>query len=361
MVLTASILVGSVAAPDVALAQDAATLQHYLQSLPPGVIDSLPLVLKGEGSFFVGGDRVSETGTELGAAAGCSTCSTDGHVTNNQMYVKYMQPLFGNGVPIVLIEGGGLSTKQYETTPDGRIGWYEYFVRKGHPVYLPDQPTRGLSGFDQAIFNDVGAGVSPPSAQPAFSRTSDELAWTAFRWGPSYGVKFPDEQYPVEAAGEFSKQGIASLYGLLPTPNPMYAELSQLAVKVQGAVLVGHSQSGAFPFQTALTSQAGIKGMILIESGCGGLTNQQVKTLAATSPILIVFGDHLDAGTPYPFKALFQGCQAFIDQVNSLGGNAKMLHPPALGIFGNSHMIMQDRNNLQIADLILRWMDHNVR
>ena len=35
---------------------------------------------------------------------------------------------------------------------------------------------------------------------------------------------------------------------------------------------------------------------------------------------------------------------------------AEMLHPPDLGIRGNSHMLMQDKNNLQIADLILAWI-----
>jgi hypothetical protein len=42
------------------------------------------------------------------------------------------------------------------------------------------------------------------------------------------------------------------------------------------------------------------------------------------------------------------------------GGKAEMLWPPALGIKGNSHMIMQDKNNLQIADLILDWLRRNV-
>jgi hypothetical protein len=37
-----------------------------------------------------------------------------------------------------------------------------------------------------------------------------------------------------------------------------------------------------------------------------------------------------------------------------------MLHPPDLGIFGNTHMLMQDENNLQLADLILKWIDQNV-
>ena len=35
-----------------------------------------------------------------------------------------------------------------------------------------------------------------------------------------------------------------------------------------------------------------------------------------------------------------------------------MLSPAEAGILrGNSHMIMQDKNNLQIADLILKWID----
>ena len=38
-----------------------------------------------------------------------------------------------------------------------------------------------------------------------------------------------------------------------------------------------------------------------------------------------------------------------------------MLAPPDRGIRGNSHMIMQDKNNLQIADLILKWIDERVR
>jgi hypothetical protein len=38
-----------------------------------------------------------------------------------------------------------------------------------------------------------------------------------------------------------------------------------------------------------------------------------------------------------------------------------MLVPADRVIRGNSHMIMQDKNNLQIADLILKWMEERVR
>ncbi|MDQ3796745.1 MAG: hypothetical protein M3294_03980 [Pseudomonadota bacterium] len=55
------------------------------------------------------------------------------------MYVEYMvSQAHGHYVPVVLLHGGTLSGKTYETTPDGCIGWDEYFVRKGHAVYVPD-------------------------------------------------------------------------------------------------------------------------------------------------------------------------------------------------------------------------------
>jgi hypothetical protein len=46
--------------------------------------------------------------------------------------------------------------------------------------------------------------------------------------------------------------------------------------------------------------------------------------------------------------------------VNAAGGDAQMMYLPEMGIRGNSHMLMQDKNNLQLADLILGWIDQHV-
>ena len=71
-----------------------------------------------------------------------------------------------------------------------------------------------------------------------------------------------------------------------------------------------------------------------------------------------MFGDHLDnTGGFASWQTYFEGCQTFVNQVNEAGGKAQMMHLPALGIKGNSHMLMQDRNNLELADLILKWID----
>jgi hypothetical protein len=315
-----------------------------------------PLVLKAQGSFVVGGDVIAAQAGDLGPGA------APGHVTINQMYVEYSIPQGATKVPIVTIHGGGLSGKSFETTPDGRMGWDEYFVRQGHPVYNVDQASRARSGFDVTILNRVKAGLLPPSALPSITRTSDEAAWQNFRFGPSFGVAWPDSKFPVEKAAEFSKQGIPSANATLPAPDPNYKALSDLAIKLKGAVLMGHSQSSAFPLYAGIYNSAGIRGAVFIETTnaprCTLFTEQEIVKLTAF-PIMFMFGDHLDQ-QPAGVLASFNNCKALIAKINAAGGNAVMIHPAELGIRGNSHMMMLDKNNLQLADLILKWMDENV-
>jgi pimeloyl-ACP methyl ester carboxylesterase len=320
-----------------------------------------PLVLKAQGSFFVGGEKVEQTKGQLG------DLGPGGHITVNQMYVRYMVPQGGDGnVPVVMVHGATLTGKSWETTPDGRMGWDEYFVRKGHPVYVPDQVGRGRSGFNQAVFNDARAGSVPPANLPRWLRFSDEVVWPNFRVGPEPGHPFPDSQFPVAALDELAKQGVPDVsFGGLPTPNPTFKALSDLATQLNGAVLMGHSQSGPFPLEAALLNPAAAKGLVLVEPGrCPDTyTAEQVKILA-TIPILVVFGDHRDTPTGISIRPSwqlsFESCQALIGRIKEAGGQAEMLSPADLGIHGNSHMIMQDKNNVQIADLILQWIDERV-
>jgi pimeloyl-ACP methyl ester carboxylesterase len=320
-----------------------------------------PLVLKAQGSFFVGGETVEQTQGELG------NLGPGGHITVNQMYVRYMVPQGGDGtLPVVMVHGATLTGKSWETTPDGRMGWDEYFVRKGHPVYVPDQVGRGRSGFNQAVFNNVRAGSTPPANQPVWLRFSDEGVWPNFRFGLKAGAAYLDNQFPVSAVDELSKQGVPDVsFGGIPTPNPTLKALSDLAGQLNGAVLMGHSQSGSFPLAAALINPAATRGLVLVEPGSCPVTYtpEQIATLAKV-PILVVFGDHRDTPTGIPtlpsWQTRFEACQALISRLRSAGGQAEMLNPPDRGIRGNSHMIMQDKNNLQIADLILQWLDERV-
>jgi len=331
------------------------------QSLEDVQTSDTPLVLKAQGSFFVGGEKVEQTQGELG------DLGPGGHITVNQMYVRYMVPQGGDGnPPVVMVHGATLTGKSWETTPDGRMGWDEYFVRKGHPVYVPDQVGRGRSGFNQAVFNNARAGSTPANTLPRWLRFSDEGVWPNFRIGPAPGQPYPDTQFPVTALDELSKQGVPDVsFGGIPTPNPTLKALLDLAGQLNGAVLMGHSQSGSFPLAVALLNPAVMKGLVLVEPGTcpGNYTAEQIATLAKV-PLLVVFGDHRDTPTGIPtlptWQTRYEACQALIGSLKAAGGQAQMIGPAEIGTRGNSHMIMQDKNHLQVADLILKWIDERV-
>jgi hypothetical protein len=230
---------------------------------------------------------------------------------------------------------------------------------------VPDQVGRGRSGFNQAILNDVRAGSAPAANLPNALRFSDEVVWPNFRFGSKAGEPYQDSQFPVAAVDELSKQGVPDVSSGLPRPNPTLKALSDLATQLNGAVLMGHSQSGPFPLEAALLNPTAAKGLVLVEPGrCPATyTDEQIKTLA-TLPILVVFGDHRDTptgiGTLPSWQISFDSCQALIGRLKAAGGQAQMFNPPDRGIRGNSHMIMQDKNNLQIADVILQWIGEQV-
>jgi hypothetical protein len=108
-----------------------------------------------------------------------------------------------------------------------------------------------------------------------------------------------------------------------------------------------------------------MKGLVLVEPGTcpANYTDEQIGTLAKL-PILVVFGDYRDTPTGMPalptWQARYEACQALLARLRTAGGQAQMLSPAEIGARGNSHMIMQDTNHLQVADLILKWIDERV-
>ena len=314
-----------------------------------------PLVIGSQGSFFVGGEVKTVT-----PPPGGNALQRGGDITINQMYVQYQTPAgHSRHLPVVMVHGCCLSSKTWETTPDGRMGWNEYFLRKDRPVYLADQVSRARSGFDPTVMAAVKAGTAPPSSLPNIISATHQLSWVLFRFGPSYPNAYADEQFPVEAAAELYKQMIPDLNAQLPKSNPTWTNMAALARQLHGAVLMGHSESGFYPEQAALIDPTDIRGLITIEAPCpADLTAAQIAALAKI-PTLVMFGDHLgDAPTVIVnWQTTFETCNAFVEKVKAAGGDAVMMHLPKMGLKGNSHMLMQDKNNLQVADLILGWID----
>jgi pimeloyl-ACP methyl ester carboxylesterase len=305
-----------------------------------------------QGSFFVGGRDVhSDT------LSSTTTRSPSGTITVDQVYVHYQIPVGAAGHPITFIHGCCLTGKTWETTPDGRMGWDEYFVRKGHGVYVIDQASRGRSAANPALINRVRVGKATADQLPAVSSVSHEEAWTIFRFGPEYPKVFPGMQFPLDAQPEFWKQMVPDWIDALPTPNPTIPALSELARRLDGTVLVSHSQSGIYPFQTAVLSTRGIAGIVAIEPAACPKPSDDMRPFVRL-PILVLFGDYI-AQSPR-WAPRLKSCRDFAQAIVKAGGHAEVVSLPEVGFQGNSHMLMQDRNSLRVADWLLGWIDREI-
>ena len=344
--------------PTLAEAQD-------LDQLKP----SQTLTLKQQGSFFVGGNT-----HYIDAAYE----SRPGNSMINQMYVQFQKPAKGlKQYPIVFVHGCCLSSKTWETTPDGRTGWYEYFTRQGFDTYMADQVGRARSGFDGLRYEKVRVGEAGET-NPDILIATDLFAWQVFRFG-NYNTLTPyaDERFPMHTVGvgansnlTFYKQVIPDLTSILGTRPAVATEfwntpasMAELGNDLGGAIMVGHSQSSSFPIRAALRpGSTGVKGIIQLETGCfDNLTPADIAILKKI-PILIMEGDHyVQADGVTPQVKPPATCVAMQAQINAAGGHMTYIHLPAIGIYGNSHMFMQDNNNLKIADIIIKWIDKHVK
>src|SRR5262245_2541478 len=120
------------------------------QSSTPKKFLGGPLVIEDQGSFFVGGvQKVTNYATVAPPAASAPAPAgpTPQQITIGQMYVQFQIPAkkYGAGWPVIMVHGSTHTGACLEATPDGREGWYPYFVRKGVPSYVVDQAGRGRS------------------------------------------------------------------------------------------------------------------------------------------------------------------------------------------------------------------------
>jgi pimeloyl-ACP methyl ester carboxylesterase len=117
-------------------------------------------------------------------------------------------------------------------------------------------------------------------------------------------------------------------------------------------VILFHSQAGAFGFKVAQARPDKVKALVAVEPAVPG----DVDKAAALKniPILMVFGDYVEQDSRWP--KMRQADVTFGDAVRAAGGSVDVVDLPAAGIKGNSHMLMMDKNNGEIADLIQKWL-----
>jgi len=308
-----------------------------------------PLAIQRQGSFFVGGKKIhADTGNDGDA----KSAHNPGSATIHQIYVQYQIPARQKyNLPIVMVHGGGHTDAVYESTPDGREGWATYFLGRGFAVYVVDGVNRGRSGYDITDVSLVRQGAKQGKDNPLINRYSHERAWTQFRFGSKPGVSHPNSQFPATAFEQYAAQLLPAWRDNIEIDRNIEA-LVALLDRIGPAIVLTWSQSGLFGWRVAVARPNLVKAIISCEPSMispagvsAGLTPANLKTLASV-PILLQVGDY----DPPRVKSL----RSFAD---SIGPNASLMALPELGIFGNSHLVMIERNNLQVADLLIQRLE----
>jgi hypothetical protein len=263
--------------------------------------------------------------------------------------VQYFLPANEEGAyPLLMWHGGGLTGVTYETTPDGREGWLNYFLRKGWSVYNSDAVERGRAGWAQ--YPDIFKG------EPVFLTTSNPFE--RFRIGdgpnsydpdPAKRKLMPGSQFPNQGYENFVKQNVPRW---TTTDDAIFAAYIAEIDRVGPCIILFHSQAGTFGFKAAQARPDKVKALIAIEPA--GVGDPAKVDALKNIPTLIVYGDYIDRDSRWP-KIRATGV-AFADSIKAAGGSVDVVDLPKVGMAGNSHMMM-DKNNAEIAGLIQKWLE----
>lgn len=209
------------------------------------------MAIKEQGSFMVGGTKT----TRPGIFDVSNALEPEGQTFHGDHgYVFYQIPENTLPLPLVFLHGAGQSKKTWETTPDGREGFQNIFLRRKFSVYLLDQPRRGEAGK-----SGVEATIRP---------TADEQFWfTQFRLG-NYPDFFPHIRFSKDSASleQFYRQMTPNTGAF--DANVITNAVSGLFDKIGEGILVTHSQGGGPGWMTAIRNEK-VKAVVAYEPYSG--------------------------------------------------------------------------------------------
>ncbi|WP_165077608.1 MULTISPECIES: alpha/beta fold hydrolase [unclassified Desulfovibrio] len=300
-------------------------------------------------------------------------------------YAQYYIPENSRQFPLIFWHGMMQSGKTWESTPDGREGFQAIFPRNDWPVYIIDQPRRGRAGYTQS---------TPASKDDVPAASRESATWTVFRNGiwtpPDDATLFDVTQFPASAGAidQFFRQQTPNT-GDEPRTNEhrkyMAETLRALLDRTGESVLVTHSNSGQYGWFSAMESPERLKAVVAYEPGQFVLPeNEPFKEVPtdnkiaaevlrpilvpesefkklAQMPILVIFGDNIADAPNADFnqeawRVIREWGSQFVDAVNRHGGDATLVELPEIGLKGNPHALMADKNNVDVAKHLMDWL-----
>jgi pimeloyl-ACP methyl ester carboxylesterase len=302
-----------------------------------------------------------------------------------------------------MFSGGGQSGLNYTGTPDGRAGFRDYFLRRGFAVYICDQPSRARSPHH------------PETGQLTRHSTARvEQQFTA----PSRSKLWPQAhlhtQWPGEGVAgdpvfdQFYAQNFPSLASF-PQQQALNRDAgAALLDRIGEAILLTHSQSGTFGWLIADARPDKVKAIVALEpSGPPvhdmatkgapdwfddgpftkpyGLTAQPLAydpPLKNGETLSFVRQEKADAADlmrgwlqAEPARRLknlsqvkvlvVQGEASYhapydhntVAYLRQAGVPTDFIRLADLGVRGNGHMLMMEKNNGEIAGVVIDWLE----
>ncbi|WP_431271242.1 alpha/beta fold hydrolase [Dankookia sp. P2] len=139
------------------------------------------------------------------------------------------------------------------------------------------------------------------------------------------------------------------------TDAAQLAAYQALLRRVGPAVVLAHSQGGMFATRAAQAEPALVRALVLVEpAGFGATTPEAMAALRVTSPSSRSMGDFIEQDGRWP--AIRQRGLDFYARLRAAGGSVDAVALPERGIMGNSHMMMMDRNNRAVAQVVQDWL-----
>jgi pimeloyl-ACP methyl ester carboxylesterase len=338
-------------------------------------------------------------------AGGTYTKDADGTVMSGAMYVNFMVPVKKtHPYPVVMIHGANQSGTNFEGTPDGREGWADYFVEHGFAVYVVDQPARGRSAYHPEVNGKLHA---------------YDATFAADRWiSPERLNKWPQAKLHTQWPGTgpqrgqpgdpvFDQLAAAQVEGITDTDETeqlIRAAGAALLDRIGPAILLTHSQGGQLGWQIADARPKLVKAVLALEPSAGpyylgalpatitpatmgpayGITSSpiayspavtnatQLTRVPQTAPDSQDLQPCWQQAAPartlvnlqgFPVLVLVSQASAFAQTEHCMsrylaqaGVKNDFVRLEDVGITGNGHMMMLEKNNLAIADFLITYL-----
>ena len=350
-----------------------------------------------QGHFYVGGKWVGQPGHE---------------VMRGAMYVETWVPKkIRYKYPILFVQsGGGETNVALLQTPDGRPGWAYDFVNRGYVIYMMDLPGRGRSAYVPGVDGDL----LPPRSGPLM-----EEVWSGARPPSTPQSSWPQAKKHTQWPGDGPNKGkmgdpVFDYFAKTDSQSPTGKDMEQLSADDivalvdlihEPVILLLHSGVAPSGWLVADVRPKLVKGIIAAEpvappienaergaTGPGrlwGLTNMPITydpPIKNASELQTVREDKADGPDLIPCWVQKEPARKLINLegipvlnvsgeasyhrpyahcvakwLNQAGVKTKFVNLEDVGIPGNGHQFMSEKNSAEISKFFMDWLEKNVQ